>query len=335
MLILDWLAGAPSELLRSSRGKCAKRREGKEARLRVAGIEALEERMLLTAVSNGTVASFVAIPSPAPTVFPQPGDQFGFSVTSIGDLNNDGVADLAVGAPQDSTVGYNRGAVYIEFLNADGTVKSTTQIASGTNGGPAIRDSSEFGSSVTAIGDINGDGIVDLAVGAPRESVGAFTRGQEVGAVYVLLLNRDGTVKSSTRISGTNGGPHLPSFGEFGFSVSNVGDLNGDGIDEVAVGSARGKNVKAARGQVSILFLNSDGTVKSSTKIASKVGGGPKLADNDVFGTSVSGIGDLNGDGIKDLAVGAEGDDTNGNSRGAVYILFLNEKGKVKSFTKI
>jgi hypothetical protein len=73
-----------------------------------------------------------------------------------------------------------------------------------------------------------------------------------------------------------------------------------------------------------VLRLNADGTVKSSQKIAHSVGGGPILANNDNFGSAVASLGDLDGDGAPDLAIGAEADDTGGNARGAIYLLFFN-----------
>ena len=65
-----------------------------------------------------------------------------------------------------------------------------------------------------------------------------------------------------------------------------------------------------------VLLLNANGTVKSSVKIASGTNGGPTLANYDAFGSSVASLGDLNGDGVTDLAVGAIGDDTGGSLAG-------------------
>ena len=82
-------------------------------------------------------------------------------------MDGDGIADLAVG-PFDDTNGADRGAVHILFLNSDGTVKSRQKIASGTNGGPVFADGDRFGFSVASLGDLDGDGINDLAAGASR-----------------------------------------------------------------------------------------------------------------------------------------------------------------------
>ena len=255
-------------------------------------------------------------------------DYFGNSVTSLGDLDGDGVPDLAVGAFYDDTGGDNRGSVHILFLNSNGTVKNSTKIASDTNGGPALADDARFGRSLVSAGDLDGDGVTDLAVGADHSNT-----------VYVLLLNTDGTVKSSTNITDqTNGGPTLAALDRFGSSVTSLGDLDGDGVADLAVGAFGdngGGEAFANRGAVYVLFLNADATAKSSTKITHESNGGPTLVDGDRFGSSVTALGDLDGDGVNDAVVGAVGDDTGGDYRGAVHVLLLNADGTAKSSTKI
>jgi hypothetical protein len=261
-------------------------------------------------------------------------DGFGRAVANVGDLNGDGVADLAVGAYGDDATVADSGAVHILFLNASGGVTSRSKIANGNGGGPALGNFDNFGSSVANVGDLDGDGVTDLAVGAPGDDTGGVIR----GAVHILFLKNDGTVKSITKIaSGIGGGPTLDNGDNFGRSVANVGDLDGDGVADLAVGATGDDTNGTSRGAVHILFLQTDGTVKSSrsTKIASGTGGGPALSDFDNFGSSVANVGDLDGDGVADLAVGALGDDTNGNFRGAVHLLFLKTDGTVKSSTKI
>ena len=85
-----------------------------------------------------------------------------------------------------------------------------------------------------------------------------------------------------------------------------------------------------------MLFLNADGTVKSHQKISDTEGNfTATLDENDHIGGSVANLGDLDGDGIADLAVGVPGDDDGGSAHGAVYVLFLNADGTVKSQQKI
>ena len=116
---------------------------------------------------------------------------FGSGMATVGDLDNDGVEDLAVGAPFDDTGGTNRGAVYVLFMNSNGTVKSSQKIADNTGGfGVSLTDSDRFGNSVAAVGDLDNDGVEDLAAGADLDDTGGTNR----GAVYVLFMNSNGTV---------------------------------------------------------------------------------------------------------------------------------------------
>ncbi len=135
-----------------------------------------------------------------------------------------------------------------------------------------------------------------------------------------------GTVASEAKISETAGGfgGVLDGGDSFGRSLCALGDLDGDGTQELAVGARADDDGSLDQGAVWILFLNADGTVASETKISETSGGfGGALDANDAFGTTVAPLGDLDGDGIEDLAVGAIGDDDGGGEQGAVWILFL------------
>jgi hypothetical protein len=253
------------------------------------------------------------------------GDYFGHSVASVGDLDGDGVSDLAVGASKDDTDGYISGAVYVLFMNTDGTVKASQKIASGIGGGPPLVTRDRFGSAVASIGDLDGDEITDLAVGAAGDDTGGSYR----GAVYVLFMNASGTVKASQKIaSGIGGGPLLGNYDRFGRSITSLGDVDGDGVSDIAVGAIGDGG--QYRGAVHILFMKADGTVKGSQKIGNGVGGGPPIGTTDFFGTSVAGLGDIDCDGVPDLAVGATGDDSVIENSGAAHLFFLNESGTAK-----
>ena len=262
-------------------------------------------------------------------------DAFGVSVAPVGDLDGDGIVDIAVGAFRDDDGGTDRGAVYVLFLNADGTVKGEQKI-SDTQGGltTPLGDGDLFGVAVAGLGDIDGDGVNDLAVGASLDGDGGSFR----GAVYVLFLNADGTVKGEQKISDTQGGLTTPlgDGDQFGDAVTSLGDLDGDGIGDLAVGVQFDDDGGSNRGAVYVLFLNADGTVKGEQKISDTQGGlSTVLGDNDRFGSDVAALGDVDDDGIGDLAAGAWFDDDGGTNRGAVYVLFLNADGTVKGEQKI
>ena len=258
-----------------------------------------------------------------------------YSVDSLGDLDGDGVDDLAVGAWGDDDGGLDRGAVWILFLNPNGTVKAHQKI-SDTQGSfsGALDDEEFFGSHVTSLGDLDGDGVGDLAVGVTGDDDGGLDR----GAVWILFLNPNGTVKAHQKISTTQGGflGTLDEGDAFGSGVTALGDLDGDGVSDLAVGTWGDDDGGPDRGAVWVLFLYADGTVKSHQKISDTQGGFTgTLDDGDFFGYGAAALGDLDGDAVGDLAVGAWPDDDGGLDRGAVWVLFLNPNGTVKSHQKI
>ncbi len=257
-------------------------------------------------------------------------DTFGMALARLGDLDGDGIGDLAVGAERDDDGGANRGAVWIVFLNADGTVKSEQKISEGVGGfAGALSNADSFGVSAASPGDLDGDGVVDLAVGAWGDDDGGSGR----GAVWILFLNADGTVKAEQKISQTAGGlgGTLGDEDTLGVSLAGLGDLDGDGIGDLASGADHCDDGGNERGAVWILFLNANGTVKSEQKISSTEGGfaGP-LDDDSYFGLGVAAAGDLDADGTTDLAVGLAGPAGGGSSQGAVWILFLRPDGTVR-----
>ena len=209
--------------------------------LSVKALVALAALSLITAPAQaqpGTVLSHQKI-SPTKGNGPplRTSDHFG-RVASLGDLDGDGVVDLAVGAFLDDDGGFDRGAVWILFLNRDGTVNRHQKISSTTGGGPPLNDGDHFGVRVASLGDLDGAGpsVLALAVGALRDDDGGFNR----GAVWILFLNSDGTVNSHQKISSTTGGgPPLNDGDEFGISVASRDDLNGDGVGDLAVGAWR------------------------------------------------------------------------------------------------
>ena len=197
-----------------------------------------------------------------------------------------------------------------------------------------LDEDDRFGGAVALVGDLDGDGLGDLLVGAPRDDDGA----SQAGALWVLFLDAQGAVRETRKISATQGGLDAPLHqnDHFGSAVAALGDVDGDGVPDAAVGIP-GSDVGAPQaGQVRILFLRPDGSVKSSGAIGAGAGGFPgTLASNDDFGIAVAGLGDLDGDGVPDLAVGADGDDGGKPQAGAIWILFLEHDGRVRQGQKI
>ena len=265
----------------------------------------------------------------------EPGDGFGLRVAALGDVDGDGVTDLAVGARADDTGGQNRGAVWILFLHPNGTVKAHQKIADGEGGFTgSLADGDALGSSLAGVGDLDRDGVPDLVVGALFDDGMGIDR----GALWVLFLNADGTVKAHQKIGDGEGGftGTLDDHVRFGNGVASLGDLDGDGVADLAVGASRDDDGGTVTGAVWILFLDTDGTVVAHQKISATEGGFTGfLEEDDFFGFAVAPLGDLDCDGTRDLAVGAIGDDDGGSERGAVWILFLEPAGTVRMHTKI
>jgi hypothetical protein len=263
------------------------------------------------------------------------GDLFGRAVCGLGDLDGNGTLDLAVGALGDDDGGLDTGAVWILFLNADGTVGAQQKISASEGGLAGVLEAGDgFGVALAALGDLDGDGNTELAVGARHDDDG----GTDQGAVWILTLDSGGSVIAGQKISETSGGftGTLLASDSFGASLASPGDLDGDGNVDLAVGANADDDGEPHQGAVWMLFLDSDGSVLDQQKISATSGGfGGDLDPVDHFGDSLAFIGDMDGNGVTDLAVGASQDDDGDMAQGAVWLLFLEADGTVASERKI
>jgi|GEM_PF-800619 len=257
-------------------------------------------------------------------------DGYGYiGLISIGDLDGNGTSDVVTGAAplalNDDTS--NLGAIYVLFRNADGSISKSVRITSDVNGGPTIPIGEHFGSAGTSLGDIDGDGIVDIAIGSINSDSN--------GAIYILHMKADGTVKDYKKLaSGLNGVPELGIGDEFGI-VASLGDIDGDGISDIAVGAPGTTGAGTNRGAVYIMRLNADGTVKSSTTIKDSASWGTSGDYSDRFGDDIYSLGDINGDGVADLVVMSEIAHGAEDSTTVINIVQLNSDGTVKHLTSL
>ena len=205
-------------------------------------------------------------------------EQMGHSVSNAGDVNGDGFADIIVGIPN-----YSAGSLQGRALIYFGGNNSDT-IADVTLTGVSALDN--FGISVSAAGDVNGDGFSDVIVGAS-----GYNAGSKTGRAYVFFGGS--SMNSTADVTMTGGSVN----DEFGISVSSAGDVNGDGYSDVIIG-ARGYNSNTGRAN-----LYYGGASMNNTVDVSFVG----FSTGEFYGNSVSGAGDVNGDGFSDVIAGAYG----------------------------
>ncbi|MDP3253392.1 MAG: FG-GAP-like repeat-containing protein [Hydrogenophaga sp.] len=260
-------------------------------------------------------------------------DLSGYSVSSAGDVDGDGLADLILGARDATNMGELSGRSYVVFGKADGTAVELSNIDAGSGGfvinGQAAFDRS--GISVSAAGDVNGDGLSDLIVGAHESDLAA---GSAAGRSYVVFGKADGAAVELSTIDAGSGGFVIngqAAFDRSGYSVSSAGDVNGDGLADVIVG-ARTSDPAAgtSAGRSYVVFGKADGTVVELSDIDAGSGGfvinGQE--SNEYSGNSVSSAGDVNGDGLADLIVGAYGSDpVTGDEAGRSYVVFGKADG--------
>lgn len=289
------------------------------------------------------------------------GEQFGFHIQSAGDVDDDGHADLIVGAPWNSTIGTNAGRAVV-MSGADGSLLYEF-FGAGMN--------SAFGYSVAGVGDLNADGKAEVVVGSPNWNTGVGSAtvysGADGSVVYSFAgqagiggfglrvaggskdVNNDGipdicVADINEYDSNTNGygavyvysgagGSQLWRFaaapnmgGEYGSAIDLIGDLNNDGCSEILIGARRQDTNGTDSGNIRI-HSGKDGAQLAFLN-------GPNAGDE--YGDAVAGVEDLNGDQVPDFLVGAFKADSGGSASGnaTVYSLGLGPSYEVRISVK-
>ncbi len=261
----------------------------------------------------------------------------GWSVSGAGDVNGDGKDDVIVGADGDDSLGRNgNGTAYIIYGKANGAADNidlgTPLVPTST--GFAVRgaaDGDGTGESVSSAGDVNGDGIADLVVGAPRTYSNFFA-----GTTYVVYGRPSADANNIDLDDGldpANTGFLVTGVDVLelsGYSVSGAGDVNGDNFDDVVIGAPTAAFEEPTQsGSAYVVYGKPNGSAANvalaDTPLNPASTGwkitGAEIGDN--AGNAVSAAGDINDDGLDDVLVGAWHSSNNGlDEAGSSYVLY-------------
>ncbi|MEO8447881.1 MAG: FG-GAP-like repeat-containing protein [bacterium] len=232
----------------------------------------------------------------------QANSNYGISVSEAGDVNNDGYADIIIGANTYDNPVYNEGAAFVYLGSASGLTANSWATES-----HALAFFAFTGISVSAAGDINNDGFDDVIIGAY-----AFDNGQtDEGRAFVYYGSTSG-LSSIADWTGEND----QAYSRFAYSVATAGDVNNDGYSDVIVGSREYDNGQTNEGGAFLYYGSATGL---STYPASII---ESNQSNAYLGCSVGCAGDVNGDGFSDVIVGAYLYDNGQTDEGAAFVYY-------------
>lgn len=256
------------------------------------------------------------------------GSETGRSLSAAGDVNNDGIDDFLVGVPRQDPTGPDSGAAYLIYGSA--TLPATINLSALAPGQATVfhgvDGSDQAGTDVAGVGDVNGDGIDDILIGARGASPNGVNLCGQSYIVYGSASLGDtvllGGLDASTGVK-ING---IAASDQSGVSVAAAGFFNGDAFRDVIIGSEQanpgGKN---NAGQGYVVFGGS--SLPASIDLASLGSAGMAIngeVAGDRAGGTVSGGADVNGDGFDDVVLGADEYDVGGgtSNEGRAYIVF-------------
>ena len=243
---------------------------------------------------------------------------FGYSVSTAGKVNNDSYDDIIAGAPGSISLAAAGSAFIFHGSNTGITATSTTG-ANTTLQAPGLLTQTLFGFSVSKAGDVNGDGRGDVIIGEPITLELQSLQLVAVGKANIYYGSNSGVQTTGSTVLTSPRRPNLLGLIQgnllYGYSVSYAGDMNCDGIDDVIVGEPGGTSISLGTGVLGLTSTNTlsgkayvyygkqtSGPINSPSWFVQESG---SLSAANLLGTSVHDAGDVNGDGVSDLIVGA------------------------------
>ncbi len=256
---------------------------------------------------------------------PENNDFSGTTVSNAGDVNGDGIDDLLIGAfGADPSGNSSAGETYLVYGRSGASALSGAfDLANADVTFNGINAGDWSGNKVSNAGDVNGDGIDDILIGAVLASPNGDT---EAGESY-LIYGKSGAGALSGTFDLANADVTFQGInsGDNAATVQNAGDINGDGIDDLLVATIRpDPNGNNDAGETYLVYGKSGaGALSGTFDLANADVIFQGLDADDFSGWSISNAGDVNGDGIDDLLIGAVGGDPNGNNNaGETYLVY-------------